>query len=179
MLTRAVDGLDEFESKEAREGSIERYELEIAALDTPGWFSTQLHHVTKGEYSGDLSRKAITFILEELESAYSEITRHTENNIKHPASYYALYHWILIEMGREKPFELNKDGQFIRSQIQAFASERYQGISSQQFYRAFISLNIKDRASIAINYGNGYKEKLITISDNDANVIAHLKSFPR
>lgn len=100
----------------------------------------------------------------------------TEKRI--PAKYYALYHWLLIEMGKEKEFEHNDDGQFKRHQIEAFATNRYKFKDGQPFYRAFISIDITKKTALARSFGKGYKEKIILLSDNDADVIAHLKEYP-
>lgn len=97
---------------------------------------------------------------------------------KIPAKYYALYHWILIEMGTEKGFERNENDQYVKHEIESYARQRYPGISDQGFYREFISIDITKRTDIARNFGKGYKQKIIRISDNDAKIIAYLNKFP-
>lgn len=103
--------------------------------------------------------------------------KQTEQN-KIPAKFYALYHWLLIEMGTEKPFERNTDDKFSKKEIEAFAKERYPNISTQGFYRNFIDIQLTDKIRIARNFGKGYKEKIITISKNSAKIIKHLQKYP-
>ncbi len=99
-------------------------------------------------------------------------------NKRPAAKYYALYHWILIEMGAESDFERNENDQYIRSEIETFAKDRYSQTDSQGFYRAFREIDITDRTAIANGFGKGYKEKLAEISHNNANVIVHLRDYP-
>jgi hypothetical protein len=99
-------------------------------------------------------------------------------DFKIPAKYYALYHWILIEMGIEKNFDQDSNDYYNRRQIEAFAYERYPKISKQGFYRTFIRIDITNKPYIAVIFGKGYKEKLIKISNNDAKVIRHLQNYP-
>lgn len=101
-----------------------------------------------------------------------------DKRIKIPAKFYALYHWLRIEMGAEKPFEKNDNGQFIRTEIEAYSKEKYPDCSAQRFYRSFKDLDITNRTAIAKSFGDGYKEKLIIISGNDNKLITHLKSYP-
>lgn len=94
-----------------------------------------------------------------------------------PAKYYALYHWILIEMGVEKPFEKNEFNKWQKSKIENFAKDRYENINSQGFYKAFIDIDITKKTAIANSFKN-YKEIIIEISKNNAKIITHLKDYP-
>lgn len=95
------------------------------------------------------------------------------------AKYYALYHWIQIEMGIEKNFELNENDQLPKSKIEDFAKERYEGVSPQMFYRSFKDvIDITNKTMIANSFGKDYKKKIIAISKDDAKIINHLKSYP-
>jgi hypothetical protein len=96
----------------------------------------------------------------------------------YPAKFYALYHWLKIEMGTENQFAKNDSDQFIKSDIVAFANEKYPNCSLQGFYRAFINLDITNRTTIANSFGNGYKEKLIALSNNDNRLVTYLKNYP-
>jgi len=98
---------------------------------------------------------------------------------KFSGKYYALYHWILIDLGIEKPFERNSfNDKLTKTEIIAFAKERYKKSSPDMFYRAYKEINIKDRKLIAYDFGKGYKDIIQDISNNDAKVIIHLKKFP-
>ncbi len=97
---------------------------------------------------------------------------------KIPAKYYALYHWILIKTGKEKGFERNENDKFIKTEIELFCKNRHPLISAQGFYRAFIGIDITNKTLIANSFGKGYKEKLIKISNNDIDIIKHLKEYP-
>lgn len=101
-----------------------------------------------------------------------------EPGVKMPAKYYALYHWVLIDMGVESPVERNESDQYIKSKIEAIAREKYPKSSVQGFYRAFIEIDITKKVAIAKDFGRGYKIKIGEISGNNANVIAHLKGYP-
>jgi len=114
----------------------------------------------------------------ELNIVYHNESSPQNKDSKIPAKYYALYHWILIEMGIENKFDLDSNDRYKRSQIEAFANERYPKISKQGFYRAFIEIDITNRPYIAVTFGKEYKEKLIEISNNDAKLIRHLKNYP-
>jgi hypothetical protein len=94
------------------------------------------------------------------------------------AKFYALYHWILIEMGKEIPFEKNDLDKYNKNTIENFGKNRY-NCSKQGFYRAFIDIDITNKASIPKSFGKEYKQTLITISNNDSNIITHLKKYPK
>ncbi|WP_123985449.1 hypothetical protein [Taibaiella soli] len=95
-----------------------------------------------------------------------------------PAKFYALYHWLKIEMGTERQFAKNANDQFIKSEIEAFVENTYPECSKQGFYRSFINLDISNRTAIAKSFGKGYKEKLIALSNNDSLLISRLKNYP-
>lgn len=103
-------------------------------------------------------------------------TKTEQENIS--ARFYALYHWILIEMGKETPFEKNENDKYDKNTIENFGQNRYK-CSKQGFYRNFINIDITKKTSIPQSFGKEYKQKLITISNNDSNVIAHLKKYPK
>ena len=96
----------------------------------------------------------------------------------YPAKYYALYHWMKIDMGGENNFTKNENDQFRRSEIEAYAKAKYPECSEQGFYRSFIGLDITNYTAIANDFGNGYKEILISISNNDNKLITYLKKYP-
>lgn len=101
------------------------------------------------------------------------------HDLRIAAKWYALYHAVLIEMGIENQFERNLDDNLPASQIQAFAKERYPNCASpQRFYRVFKEIDITNKAAIRVDYGKGYKEKLIELSENNAKIIIHLKTYP-
>ncbi len=105
----------------------------------------------------------------------------------HPAAkYFALYHWILIKLGKEQGFEKNENDQWPKERIKNFAKKKYgpgkdRGVtlvSEERFYQEFKGLDITNKVAIARSFGPGYKEKLIEISGNDADVIHYLKDWP-
>lgn len=99
-------------------------------------------------------------------------------NKKFAAKFFALFHWIKIEMGRAKHFERDENGEYKRTEIESFAKNHYPNCSAQGFYRVFRNLDISNKVAIAKEYGRGYKDKLIAISDNDNELLTHLKSYP-
>lgn len=105
-------------------------------------------------------------------------TGYAVQNFKAPI--YALYHWLMIEMGREERFELNEKDQLPAATIMARALELYPGKvgkGGQTFYRAFTGIAPEKKRVweklIALN-----KPKLIIISGNDPDVIQYLESYP-
>lgn len=100
----------------------------------------------------------------------------TKNKI--PVKYYALYHWVLIEMGLENHFELNENDQYPKKKITDYAENKYGLKDGQGFYRAFRDIDLTNKLSIANSFGRGYKEKIIEISEYDSKVITHLKDYP-
>src|SRR5690606_24261723 len=99
---------------------------------------------------------------------------------KYSEKYYALYHWVLIEMGKEKPFEKDSiTDRYSKPDIMKFGKERYKfKTQGQDFYYTYINTDITKKTAIAISYGKDYKKKLIEISNNDSDVITHLKKYP-
>jgi hypothetical protein len=93
------------------------------------------------------------------------------------AKFYALYHWILIEIGKESPFEKNNFDKNNMAFIKNFGINRYK-CSGQGFYRAFKDFDITKKNLIVREFGKDYKKIIITISNNDSNVINHLKKYP-
>lgn len=101
-----------------------------------------------------------------------------ESRTKIPSKYYALYHWILIEIGKENDFEQDENDQYKRYKIEAYAKEKYPDVSEQGFYRAYIGIDLTNKIAIANSFGAGYKDKIIEISNNNTKVIIHLKDYP-
>lgn len=108
----------------------------------------------------------------------SLVVKNKDNSRTFPAKYYALFHWVKIEMGLERDFERNQKDQYIKSEIENYTKVKYKGVSPQGFYKSFIDIDITNKVTIAKSFGNGYKEKLIKISNKDAKLISHLKSYP-
>ncbi len=92
--------------------------------------------------------------------------------------FYALLHWVLIDLGIEKLFEKNENDLYPASLVKNFAENKYGFKNGQSFYRCFKDLDITNKTAIARTYGKSYKEKIIGISNNDARVISYLKKFP-
>ena len=115
-------------------------------------------------------------ILEFLEN--ETIGKSHQDKKNYPEKYYALYHWLLIEMGKEKPFERNSmTDKYDKKTIINFGKNKYK-IEGQVFYNTYINIDITNKIAIAKSYGKGYKNKLIEISNNDVDVISHLKIYP-
>lgn len=127
------------------------------------------------DFLDKISQRNFINILEKLLSN-SKLNEKIRSEI--PSKYYALYHWILIEMGTENNFAKNENDKYIRTNIEAFANERYPQISQQGFYKAFINIDITKKITIGNSFGNGYKQKVIEISNNNAKMINHLKNYP-
>lgn len=95
------------------------------------------------------------------------------------AKYYALYHFILLEMGKTKHFERDYNDNLPKQTIVTYAEEAYPfWKSGKGFYDEFQKLQGKSRTDIARDFGIGYKDKLIAISNNNSKIIAHLKKYP-
>lgn len=97
---------------------------------------------------------------------------------KHDAKYYALYVRILEQAGKEIPFVKNEYDRFPKAKIEAFAKNRFPGISTLQFYNHYRDLeDMGNKVKIARSYPN-IKEIVADIAKNDADVLFHLKGFP-
>jgi len=96
-----------------------------------------------------------------------------------PSKYYALLHWIKIEMGKEQNFDKDRNGNFSKTQIQNYASGNYPVKSPQSFYRAFLDIaESNEKSTIATEFGAGFKQVITELSGNDPDVIHHLKKYP-
>lgn len=102
------------------------------------------------------------------------------NKAKFPEKFYALYHCVLIEMGKEKHFEKDRiTGKYNKPEIMKFGVNRYKfKTQGQLFYNTYIETDLTNKTAIAKSYGKDYKKKLIEISNNDADFISHLKKYP-
>lgn len=98
--------------------------------------------------------------------------------IKMPSKYYALLHWIGIELGLYKLFERNTSDNYSKKEIEEYASVHYPLSSKQGFYKAFREIDTTNKVAIARNFGKGYKKKIIELSGNDSRIEAHLKKWP-
>lgn len=95
------------------------------------------------------------------------------------AKYYALYHYILIRMGKAEPFKHDDNDRLPKPDIVAFAENAYPfWKSGRGFYNEFQKLYGKTKTEIAMDFGRGYKQKLIAISDNDSSLIKYLDKYP-
>ncbi len=103
---------------------------------------------------------------------------------KQPAKYWALYHWILIKLGRGKIFEKTNDDKWPKSLIKEYAENEYglkktgHEISGQMFYQEFKGIDIEKPDAIANSFHKGYKKVIIEISKNDVDIITMLKDWP-
>jgi len=132
-----------------------------------------------------LNGVALAIYMDELGKALNNIflpnqvkTKKEQKTQRIPAKFYALYHWMRIEMGTEGIFSKNDNGKYIKSEIEEYATVKYPDCSPQGFYRSFKDLDIKNRNAIANSFGKGYKEILISISNNDSKLITYLKNYP-
>jgi len=108
----------------------------------------------------------------------SKILPSGQTKPKIPAKYYSLYHWILIDQGKEKPLPKDENGKWDKKAIEAFSKNRYPETSTQQFYNGIRDIDITNKIAIANSFGKGYKEKVIEISNNDIEIITYLKNWP-
>lgn len=97
---------------------------------------------------------------------------------KVPAKFYALYHLLLVELGLKRDFDRDDNDNYSRIQIEEYARNEYPNISCQSFYRTYIEILSKSKLDIALHMKKGYKEKVITISNNNAKVIQLLEKYP-
>lgn len=144
----------------------------------------EFNYTTTNRELAFFCEKLIKFInkfdisIEFKQSDESFVKSNTGDKPKIPAKYYALYHWILIEIGRGKTFERNQDDKFPKNDIEKFAEERYTEASKAMFYREFIRMDLTRKDLIAIEFGKGFKDVILSISNNDAKISNYLKKFP-
>jgi len=101
------------------------------------------------------------------------------NKKKLPAKFYALYHRILIDIKEVSPFKLVNDTELPKKEIENYGVENYGFEDGQNFYRHFSRLYTAKPHEIALEFGKGYKEKIIDLSQNCAKVIKHIEKYPR
>lgn len=99
---------------------------------------------------------------------------------KYPAKYYALYHWILIELGKGKSWSRDENNKYPAKAIKLYAKNKYNFKDGQNFYREFKGMDISDPTAIVRSFRDqDLNEKIIDISGNDADVRHYLKKFPK
>ena len=96
------------------------------------------------------------------------------NNPKYTANFYALFHWVQIKRGVEKYFNKNKNGNYSKQEIK----NKYPNCSPESFYKAFRRIDITNINNIPKVFGKDYKRILIGISNNDNDIVSHLKNLP-
>jgi hypothetical protein len=97
---------------------------------------------------------------------------------EHDAKYYALYIRLMEKAGKETPFPRNDNDRFPKAKIEAFAHNRFPGISGQQYYNHYRDLeDLNNKVKIARSYPD-LKEIVADIAQNDADVLFLLKDFP-
>lgn len=124
----------------------------------------------------DLAKRCSLFI-NWLSASYPELSESAKSK-SISAKYYALLQWFYIELGLRNYFERNNDGDYSRSEIEAYAKENYPNISHQMFYRTFIEIDITKKDVIRSSFGKEYKDILIEISNNNPILKKHLESIP-
>jgi len=97
---------------------------------------------------------------------------------KIPAALYALYHWILIDMGIEKAPERNEFDKMPKKKIMAIAESLYPKTNAQGFYKEFKDMDLTKKRAFSMTFGRDYKEKIIEISGNDSKIGNHLRDWP-
>lgn len=95
-----------------------------------------------------------------------------------PAKYYSLYHRLLIEIKMVQPFELVNDTELPKKEIEDYGVVNYGFTDGQSFYREFLRLFKAKKHDITNEFGEGYKQKLIDLSQNNAQIIKHLEKYP-
>ncbi len=102
-------------------------------------------------------------------------TQNKPDTKKIPEKFYALYHCILIEMGKERCFERDRNGKLKKPDIVKFGKERYKfETDGQTFYTTYRDINLTNKKAIAEEYKKGYKNILKEIANNDAEFTSHL-----
>jgi len=94
------------------------------------------------------------------------------------AKYYALLHWIRIEIGKELPIEKTANDTWPKKKMIILFKAKYPNISSEQVYKEFKSIDILKKPAIARSFGSGYKNITIKASNNDSDIIIALKDYP-
>ncbi len=94
---------------------------------------------------------------------------------KYPDKYYAWYHQILINLGKETSFPVN----FGKKEIIEFGKKRYN--TGEGFYKAINNLDLTKTAAFVQSMNNRdrnyWKVAIGDISNNDAEVVNYLKKF--
>lgn len=90
--------------------------------------------------------------------------------------YFALYHTILIAIGKANHFDRDENDLLPKSRIIAYANNKY-GITGNVFYNVFKDIEYTNKLAISKSFGKGFKEVITHISSNDSDIISELKQF--
>ena len=72
---------------------------------------------------------------------------------EHDAKYYALYIRLMEKAGKETPFPRNEYDRFPKAKIEAFAHNRFPGISTLQYYNHYRDLeDMSNKMKIRNNF---------------------------
>nr|WP_319398792.1 hypothetical protein [uncultured Carboxylicivirga sp.] len=149
----------------------------------------ELLHPYKHEYTSIIkqwlgSQKKLIKNLNDIQQMNLNPSKTTSEPAKEPeipkydAKYYALFIRIQEQAGREIPFVKNEYDRFPKAKIEAFAKNRFPGISTLQFYNHYRDLeDMGNKVKIARSYPN-LKKIVADVAKNDADVLFHLKGFP-
>lgn len=105
------------------------------------------------------------------------VYENSENKKVYAAKYYALLHWILISLGKEKIFEKNENDQLPKGKIIETAKLKYSGVSPQGFYQAFKEIDLTNKKAITNEFGNDFKSIIINLSNHNPLVIDYVDKF--
>jgi len=141
-------------------------------------FNELYAELEKSEYCADMDLvNPIKNYIDYLNLRLSELSP-APLELKAKAKHYAAYHWLLIEIGKEKPFLKNDDDKYPKADIIKFAKNRYSLNDGQGFYNEFRNIDTTNKVAFARHLGKDYKNIIFDISNNDKDIISALKEYP-
>lgn len=103
-------------------------------------------------------------------------THKKKSETKYPDKYYVWYHAICIALGKERPFPNN----FSKKEITEYGNRIYE--TGEGFYKTFLNFDITQTYTFVNSMNSddraNWKNKLIDISNKDAEIIGYLSKFP-
>lgn len=128
--------------------------------------------LTKDIHFYEINLKALLHFLEvEYKNDYQEIIYIKEKKISE--KWYALLYWFELNANGKLP-PIDSDGAFNKQELMKEGNKRT-GKTGQVFYTSFKDIDVNNPKGLDRIFGNEWKEKIITLSNNDNIIIEYIK----
>lgn len=89
------------------------------------------------------------------------------------AKWYALLYWIELN-ANALSIPIDTEGSFIKSELEKIGREKTAG-TGQSFYKEFTKIDVNNLSILNGQFGAGWKDVIIELSNNDSKIIEYLK----